>query len=119
MSTIGIAVARLLRNPQEVQNRFIYVYSVATSQNEILSNLETATGANWDTHHVKWEDEIPAGRKKLEQGDQSGGFPLVLSQFYQSGMGADYTNDVEAANALLELPTETVQEIVRKVLALT
>jgi hypothetical protein len=119
LTTIGLAVARLLRKPHQVQNRFIYVYSVASSQNEILASLEAATGTKWDTHHVKWEDEIPAGRKKLEQGDRSGGVPLVLSYFYRPGMGADYTMDVEAANALLELPAETITEIVRKALALT
>lgn len=118
MPTIGLAVARLLRKPHEVQNRFIYVYSVASSQNEILASLETETGAKWEAHHVTWEDEIPAGRKKLEQGDFSGGVPLVLSYFYREGMGADYTTDVEAANTLLELPTESVAEIVRKALTL-
>ena len=117
--TIGLAVARLLRKPHEVQNRFIFVYSVATSQNEILASLNTETGSRWEAHHVKWEDEIPAGRKKLEQGDFSGVIPLVLSYFYRPGMGADYTTDVKADNALLELPTETVTDIVRKALALT
>ena len=92
---------------------------MATSQNEILASLEAETNSKWDTEHIKWEDEIPAARKKLEQGDPSGGVPLVLSYFYREGMGADYTTDVEAANALLEIPTETVTEIVRKALALT
>ena len=117
LSTIGLAVARLLRKPHQVQNKFIYVYSVATSQNEILATLETATGTKWDAHHVKWENEIPAGREKLEKGDRSGAVPLVLSYFYRPGMGADYTNDVEAANTLLELPTHTVTDVVQMALS--
>lgn len=117
--TIGLAVARLLRKPQEVQNRFIYVYSVATSQNEILVSLEAETDSRWDTEHIKWEDEIAAARKKLERGDSFGVVPLVLSYFYREGMGADYTTDVKADNALLALQTETVTDIVRKALALT
>ena len=117
--TIGLAVARLLRKPQEVQNRFIYIYSVATTQNEILASLEAETDSRWDRQHVKWEDEIPAARKRLEQGDAFGVVPLVLSYFYREGMGADYTADVKDDNALLALQTETVTEIVRKALALT
>lgn len=117
LPTIGLTVAKLLQEPYKFQNKFIYVYSVATSQNEVLASLESSTGTKWEVAHVKWEDEISVARRKLQSGDRSGGVTLVLSYFYRPGMGADYSQEVEAANDLLGLPTETVNSIVLEVLA--
>jgi hypothetical protein len=123
VSTIGLAVSRLLKRPDEalVKNRYIYIYSVRTTQNEILSTLKkstTTTGgrAHWDVQSVRMEDEIAEGRKLLENGDRRGVVPLILSYFYRPGMGADYTKDVQAANSILGLPTESVEDIVKSVM---
>lgn len=116
MSTIGLAVARVLRKPDEFKNKFIYIYSASTTQNETLSALESATSSKWEIDHVKMVDEKAIGRKKLDSGDWSGAVPLILSYFYQEGMGADYARDVEAANGILGLPAETVEDIVRDVI---
>ena len=112
---IGLAVARLLRKPEDVKNRFIYIYSVRTTQNEILAAMEALTGSKWSVEHLEWEKEISAGRKLLEGGNRAGIVPLILSYFFREGKGADYVNDVQADNALLGLPTEDLKEIVRGV----
>jgi hypothetical protein len=109
-------VARLLRKPEEVKNKFIYIYSVSTTQNEILAAFEAATGAKWEVRHVNLVDEMVAGRQKLAEGNRAGVVPLILSYFFQDGMGADYAQDVVAANGILQLPTEKVADIVRDVL---
>lgn len=114
VDTIGLAVARLLRKPQDVRNRFIYIYSVRTTQNEILSALESITASTWSVQNLKWEEEMPTGRKLLENGNRAGVVPLILSYFFRSGMGADYVNDVKADNALLGLLTQNIEEIVRE-----
>lgn len=116
VSTIGLAIARLLRKPEEVKNKFIYIYSVSTTQNEILAALESASDTKWDVSHVNMADEVMAGRETLAQGNRAGVVPLILSYFFQEGMGADYERDVVAANNILELPTESVTAIVRDVL---
>ena len=114
--TIGVAIARLLQEPDDFRNRFVYIYSAAFSQNEILAALEKGTDRIWDVQHLTLEDEIVAGRKKLESGDRSGVLPFVLSTFYRTGMGADYTTDVEAANVALRLSDESVMSVVQKAL---
>ncbi|KEF51311.1 uncharacterized protein A1O9_12661 [Exophiala aquamarina CBS 119918] len=114
VKNIGVAVARLLHKPQDVKNRFIYIYSVRTSQNEILATMEAVTGSKWHVQHLEWDEEIPAGRRLLDSGNRAGVVPLILSYFFRNGMGADYVNDVEADNALLDLPTQHLEEIVRE-----
>lgn len=115
VSTIGLAVAQLLKRPEQVKNRFIYIYSVRTTQNEVLAALEATTGAKWQTHHVEWKDEIAAGRELLARGNRLGVVPLILSYFYREGMGADYVKDVDADNELLELPTEDIVDVIRSI----
>lgn len=116
MSTIGLAVAGVLRHPRETANRFVYVYSIRTTQNELLDVLERLTNTQWNRESVSMDDAIKNGHAALAKGDRMGVIPLIHSYFFRSGMGADFTRDVEAANDLLELPTSTLEEIVRKAL---
>ncbi|EXJ89938.1 hypothetical protein A1O3_03005 [Capronia epimyces CBS 606.96] len=127
VSTIGVAVARLLRKPDQVKNQYIHIYSVRTSQNQILAALEAVTAkvteaatttnsqSAWEVERVTMEDEIARGRKMMEDGNRLGAVPLILSYFFRPGMGPDYSRDVEAANALLDLPTERIEDIVGEV----
>lgn len=117
VDVIGLGVARLLRKPEYVKNRFVYIYSTRTTQNQVLAALESATSCKWDVHKLKWEDEIPAGRKLLKHGNRAGVVPLILSYFFQPGMGADFVNDLTPDNALLGLPTQSIQMIVQEVLS--
>lgn len=117
LPTIGLAVARLLKKPEHVKNRFIYIYSTRTTQNEILKVFEAVTGKKWDVEHVKFDDEVVAGQELLKQGNRAGILPLILSHFLRENVGADFTKDVEADNDILGLPTENVEDIVREVLA--
>lgn len=106
-----------MRKPEQVQNRFIYIYSVRTTQNEILATLEQLTATKWEVRHVDWDSEISEGQKKLEKGDRAGIVPLILSYFFRPGAGADYARDVEAANSLLDLPIESVVDVIREIIS--
>ncbi|KAK6373459.1 hypothetical protein LTS17_008479 [Exophiala oligosperma] len=117
LPTIGLAVARLFKTPEKVKNRFIYIYSTRTSQNEILRAFETATGKKWDVEHVKFDDEVAAGQELMKQGNRLGIVPLILSSFFREKMGADFTRATEADNDILGLPVENVEDVVREVLA--
>lgn len=75
--------------------------------------MEAVTVSKWSVQHLEWDEEIPACRRLLEGGNRAGVVPLILSYFFRDGMGADYVNDVEADNALLGLPTQELEEIVR------
>ena len=116
LSTIGRTVAGVFHHTQETANRFVYVYSIRTTQNELLSVLEKLTGARWERESVSMDKAIENGRKALEGGDMTGVIPLIHSYFFRKGMGADYTKDVEADNDLLGLPSSSLEEIVQEAL---
>ncbi|KIW12886.1 hypothetical protein PV08_08073 [Exophiala spinifera] len=117
LPTIGLAVARAFKKPEEVKNRFIYIYSTRTSQNEILKVFEAVTEKKWDVEHIKFDDEIAAGQELLNQGNRLGIIPLILSHLIRENVGADFTKDVEADNDVLGLPTQNIEDIVKEVLA--
>ena len=64
-------------------------------------------------HRASLTDAVKEGRLKLGRGDLSGIIPIVQSTFFQEGLGADYTKDVEAANDDLGLKPEALEDLVR------
>ena len=117
LPTIGLAVARSLLKPEETTNKFIFVYSIKTSQNEILSVLQKITGDKWDVNHTTTEAAVQDGQEKLAKGDMSGAVPLILSTTFQEGWGGDFTKCADAANNLLGLPEESMEALVRNLVA--
>ena len=109
----------VLGHPQETSNRYIYVYSVATTQNEILTSLERETGAKWKVDSTTTQEQVSEARKKLGAGDFSGAFALVRGTAFSDtpGLRADYTTEADVANDLLGLTTETVRDTVGRVTA--
>ena len=117
LPTIGLAVARSLLKPDETSNKFIYVYSFTTTQNEILSILQKVTGEKWDVEYTTTEASVQGGQEKLGKGDVSGAVPLILSTTLQEGWGGDFTKCVDTANGLLRLPEESMEALVRNLVA--
>lgn len=107
----------LLQKPENFRNQWIYIYSVCTSQNDILGEFEKQTGAKLEVRHVNWDDELAEGERAIKAGDLKGTYPGIISNFFREGMGADYTRDVEPANRPLRLPAEHVSELVAKALS--
>ncbi|KAH7123263.1 NmrA-like family protein [Dactylonectria estremocensis] len=112
------AVVSVLEHHRETRNRYIYVYSVETSQNEILASLEKATGAKWDVTTTTTDEQIEAAGKLLSVGDFTGAFILVRATLFGStaGLRSNYAKEENLANGILGLETETVQETVDRVL---
>lgn len=115
---VGKAVIGILKNPTETANQYLYVATVTTTQNAILSSLGTHSGQKWTVQNVKTDEQIAAGRQMVSHGDFAGMFMLVQA----SGWGAvpeissDYTVDERLANAALGVPEGTVDETVHNVL---
>ncbi|KAJ4252839.1 hypothetical protein NW762_010745 [Fusarium torreyae] len=111
------AVVSILEHPQETTNRYLYVYSVETTQNEILAALEEATRAKWTVNSTSTNQQIAEAREKLGAGDFSGGFMLVRATTYSNvaGLRANYAEERNLANGILGLEVESVQETVKRV----
>ncbi|KAE8403078.1 hypothetical protein BDV37DRAFT_294817 [Aspergillus pseudonomiae] len=116
---LGQAVVSVLQHPQETRNKYLYIASVETTQNEILAALEEATGAKWSVKATTTEDQVDEGFKKLGAGDFSGAFQLVRATCYGNtpGLQANYAKDVTLANDVLGLKLESVRDTVKCVVA--
>lgn len=107
----------VLEHPQETSNRYLYVYSVETTQNEILKSLEKATGAKWLVHATSTDQEVAEAYEKLGAGDFSGGFTLVRATNFGNtdGLRLNYAKEENLANGILGLEVESVDETVKRV----
>ncbi|KAL4790577.1 hypothetical protein BDV19DRAFT_393951 [Aspergillus venezuelensis] len=114
---LGDAVVSVLKNPEITANRYLYISSVETSQNEILAALEKATSCKWTLHHTTTEQQVTEGSKKLQAGDFEGALQLVRAIPYGTtpGLDSNYAKDRMLANDLLGLKEESVQETIQRV----
>ncbi|KAH6609156.1 hypothetical protein Trco_002502 [Trichoderma cornu-damae] len=116
---LGAAVASVLKKPEDTANKYIFVSSVETTQNEILSALEEATGSKWTVNATTTKEQVDAALQKLGAGDFSGAFALVRATSYSNtpGLKANYAKDEVLSNDLLGLKPASVAETVKRVVA--
>lgn len=98
LSQIGNAVVAVLSKPDETANQFIYIDSFTATQNEILAELEKATG-----------------EPLFAKGDFSGLLMLLKVITFGDGYGSDFGDDAVLGNEKLGLPK---QDLVSSVAAL-
>ncbi|KAJ4007366.1 hypothetical protein NW752_007655 [Fusarium irregulare] len=111
------AVISTLNHPEETRNRYLYVYSVVTTQNEILQSLEKATGAKWTVEKTTTDAEVAEARERLGAGDFSGAFVLVHATAYGNtdGLRANYAEEKNSGVDILGIEMESVDETVGRV----
>ncbi|KAL4738363.1 hypothetical protein BDV11DRAFT_189780 [Aspergillus similis] len=116
---LGRALVSVLRCPGATANRYLYISSVETSQNEILAALEKATESSWAVQRTTTDAEVSDATAKLQKGDFSGAFTLVRATVYGDipGLGSNYAKDRVLANGLLGLEEETVEETIQRVVS--
>jgi hypothetical protein len=115
LSQVGNAVVAVLSKPEETANQFIYIDSFTTTQNEILAELEKATGEKWKVTESTTEEAKAEGQALFARGDYSGLLLLLKAIFLGEGYGSDFTKDAVLGNEKLGLPN---QDLVSTVTAL-
>jgi hypothetical protein len=115
LSQVGNAVVAVLSKPEETANQFIYVDSFTATQNEILAELEKATGERWKVAEATTEEAKAEGQALFAKGDYSGLLLLLKAIFLGEGYGSDFTKDAVLGNEKLGLPN---QDLVSTVTAL-
>ena len=115
LSTIGKAVASILLHASETANKYIYINSFTTTQNEILAALEKATGKKWKIEHKVTDEQVRIGQEKVAKGDFGGFVGLILGSLYREEAWGDFEKRRELANGLLGLPDEGLEESVEKI----
>ncbi|KAF7592558.1 hypothetical protein BBP40_012718 [Aspergillus hancockii] len=116
---LGEAVVSVLQHPRQTSNKYIYIASVETTQNEIMASLEEETGAKWTVKATTTEEQVGESVKKLGAGDISGAFALARATSFGSipGLRANYAKDETLVNDVLNLKLETVKGTAKRVVA--
>ncbi|KAF2190416.1 NAD(P)-binding protein [Zopfia rhizophila CBS 207.26] len=112
---IGIALIKVLEKPDITKNKYIYVSSFDTTQNEILPVVEKLSGQKWTVKNVTSQELITSGNEKLKKQDFSGISDLIRA----AAFGKDNLGDSRPEglwNDKLGLPKESFEESIKTVL---
>jgi hypothetical protein len=114
LPSISLSAASMLRNPDAVLNRPIYICPVMNcTQNILLSTLETVLNTKFTVEHVDIAKINKHARIALDRGEASKAMKgLALSnQFYEEDSGNDFRHLAE--NELVGVKTVSVEDAVR------
>lgn len=117
IGTAAAAVAKVLLKPDETKNKPIFVASFTVTQNQVLRQLEKATGSDWQVDRITSEEAIRKA-KDMDNRDYSDGLKLlILTLMYADApdRGGDFRKDGLLCNELLGLPEENLAETVGRI----
>ncbi|KAI1095542.1 NmrA-like family protein [Rostrohypoxylon terebratum] len=108
------AVVRVLKNPEITANQHVFVSSLETSMNEILSGLENAQNVKYTVSFAKMEEQIAYGKDMLAKGDFMKSHKLLLAANLMPGYGNNFAKEEKLWNDVLGVPRESIGEVVSK-----
>jgi hypothetical protein len=114
LPTMGLAAANMLRNPEPVLNRPIYICPfLNVTQNILLSTLESVLDTKFTVEHVDIAKINKHARIALDRAEFSKAMKglAVSNQFYEADGGNDFSQLVE--NELVGVKTMSVEDAVR------
>jgi hypothetical protein len=120
LETMGRAAANMLRNPDAVRNRSIYICPFAKgelTQRSLLTTLEKVLDTKFEVENVDLEKINKHARIALERGEGAKAMKglTVSNQFYEEDCGNDFSHLIENEVAGVEMMT--VEEAVRGAIA--
>ncbi|KAF2822869.1 NAD(P)-binding protein [Ophiobolus disseminans] len=117
LPTMGLAAANMLRNPDLIANRPIYICPIAQlSQNTLLATVERVLGKKFEVEHVDVKKINEHGRIALERGEAGKAMKGlgVSNQFYEGDSGNDFSHLLE--NEVVGVEMVGVEDAVREVI---
>ena len=123
LPTIGHAVVSLLQLPSEQRNLFssklVYISSFCISQIDLLGSIQRVTSfpqSSWDVQFQDTKTKVAAGKEKLKHGNMSGYADLIYGHVFKDGAGGNHQARVGLSNQVLSLPSEDLDEEVKRIL---
>ena len=113
---IGLAIASVLKHPEETKNKYLKVASFVTTQNAILAALEEESGEKWTVVEKNTADSQKLADEKFAKGDYSAFGDYLKPLLFGDGIGAS-PKEGQLANKELGLPKEDLKETIKAVLA--
>ncbi|GIJ92658.1 hypothetical protein Asppvi_001936 [Aspergillus pseudoviridinutans] len=118
VAQIGRALIAVLSHATETANRVVFVESFTTTQLEVLTAVEEATGEKWKVVDANSKDIRAEGFKKMEEGNiLEGGAALIQAAVLGKEALEDHTHVKGGIwNDRLGLKQESVEEEVKRIL---
>lgn len=118
LADIGTATARSLlpKNNALAKNKYIYVRSLTTTQDELLAAFEKQTGKTWGKTIVELEPLVKDAGEKVGKGDMSGIVGLILGALWDPECGMDFDVRGVVMNEELGMGTMSAEEAVKALL---
>ena len=113
---IGHAIASVLQNPLETANKYLFITSWITTQNQVLEAAESATGSKWQVNHVTSEQRHKDGVELLSKGNFTGIGNMWNVWCNTDGKG-HAMEEGALANGMLGLPKEDMEAVIKGVMA--
>ncbi|KAM0666120.1 hypothetical protein MY8738_009690 [Beauveria namnaoensis] len=116
---IAEALVKLLSDAHArelAKNRFVYISSFATTQNEILGQLEKSSGVEFTATHIDSDELKQQSLADLSKGNYSAVFPLIqYVALGRDGLSQWYEEAELGRQLLLPTPRESLEETVQRV----
>lgn len=110
---VALAVVRALQKSEETKNRFLFIQSFLTTQNEIIAALEKEIGAKFEVKHVKNDEFLNQYVPKARNGDVDAAHTAIMAHLVPHG---NHELEERFANDLLGLPSEDLETSLKEAL---
>ncbi|EHK24144.1 uncharacterized protein TRIVIDRAFT_45370 [Trichoderma virens Gv29-8] len=118
VSFIGETVAAILRKPEETANKYLSVFSFATTQNEVLKIFEEESGSKFQITNMKGSDLIKAATESVAKGDYYNSMVPYVQYTFLSDDSKDPVNTGKNDADLLGLQDKlSLRESIKKELS--
>ncbi|KAH6697516.1 isoflavone reductase [Plectosphaerella plurivora] len=120
-STVGQiarALVAILKNPDQVSNKLIFVESFTVTQAEVVAAIEKVTGEKYTVLPVSSQALREQGYKQMQEGDIMGGGGLLIMALILGEGGLEDHSHIEGGmwNARLGLENEDLEEVLKATL---
>ena len=119
-STVGLAIARTLKHPEQTANKNLFISSFETNLLGVLDAYKKATGhQDWEVSYISAAEQTKVAQEALARGERmAGAGKLAITISTGEGFLNDYSKvEGRTANELLGLPKEDLDEVVKKALS--
>ncbi|KAJ9613293.1 hypothetical protein H2200_003235 [Cladophialophora chaetospira] len=114
LAQVGHGVVAVFRHQELVANRYVYINSLTTTQNQVIESLEKAGSGKWAITHTRTDETFQKGMELVQKGGAGrmlGIVNIITAAFYNYGRLNFYSTNVGLWNDRLNLPQEDLDNV--------
>lgn len=114
---VGRAVTAVIEHWEEVKSRYLHVAGFTTTADEVVGELERATGQNWTVGRAEVDECVHEAERRIERGfPDAGMFLMERSVLYDEALEAAKSFMEDDAKDILRLKPEALRDIIHHVI---